>query len=102
MPPWLCREYLQQFFTATFESSLKYVSQTSDLNRLNIVHVAGTKSKGTTCAFVNSIHQQYHKSHETPRENWTLYLTSPCCLWNALESSAIQEGLDPAVKPTYF
>ncbi|KAG6004722.1 methionine-synthesizing 5- methyltetrahydropteroyltriglutamate--homocysteine methyltransferase [Claviceps maximensis] len=31
----------------------------SDLNRLNIVHVAGTKGKGSTCAFVDSILSQY-------------------------------------------
>lgn len=31
----------------------------SDLNRLKIVHVAGTKGKGSTCAFVDSILSQY-------------------------------------------
>ncbi|KAG5929596.1 methionine-synthesizing 5- methyltetrahydropteroyltriglutamate--homocysteine methyltransferase [Claviceps africana] len=31
----------------------------SDLNRLNVVHVAGTKGKGSTCAFVDSILSQY-------------------------------------------
>ncbi|GAO17176.1 hypothetical protein UVI_02031130 [Ustilaginoidea virens] len=34
----------------------------SDLNRLNIVHVAGTKGKGSTCAFVNSILSQYQST----------------------------------------
>ncbi|PGH04327.1 hypothetical protein AJ79_07107 [Helicocarpus griseus UAMH5409] len=33
----------------------------SDLNGLNIVHVAGTKGKGSTCNFVNSILQQYQQ-----------------------------------------
>lgn len=42
--------------------------QTSDLNRLNIVHVAGTKGKGTTCAYVNSILQSYNQSTGTPRK----------------------------------
>src|SRR5215471_21499374 len=28
-----------------------------DLNRLNIIHVTGTKGKGSTCAFVSSILQ---------------------------------------------
>ncbi|KAJ3559184.1 hypothetical protein NM688_g494 [Phlebia brevispora] len=28
---------------------------TADLNRLNVVHVTGTKGKGSTCAFVDSI-----------------------------------------------
>ncbi|OTB05691.1 hypothetical protein M426DRAFT_319679 [Hypoxylon sp. CI-4A] len=39
----------------------------SDLDRLNIVHVAGTKGKGSTCAFAASILSQYQKSHGLPR-----------------------------------
>ncbi|KAI9854487.1 MAG: Folylpolyglutamate synthetase [Trichoglossum hirsutum] len=31
----------------------------SDLNRLNLIHVAGTKGKGSTCAFISSILSQY-------------------------------------------
>ncbi|VEU24044.1 DEKNAAC105130 [Brettanomyces naardenensis] len=31
----------------------------SDLDKLNIVHVTGTKGKGSTCAFVNSILSQF-------------------------------------------
>ncbi|KAI1762314.1 FolC bifunctional protein [Hypoxylon sp. FL1150] len=38
----------------------------SDLKRLNIVHVAGTKGKGSTCAFVASILSQYQKLHSAP------------------------------------
>lgn len=38
-----------------------------DLDRLNIVHVAGTKGKGSTCAFVDSILARYQKSRSTPR-----------------------------------
>jgi folylpolyglutamate synthase len=34
-------------------------SQPSDLNRLNPIHVAGTKGKGSTCAFISSILSQY-------------------------------------------
>ncbi|PTB68248.1 FolC bifunctional protein [Trichoderma citrinoviride] len=33
----------------------------ADLDRLNIVHVAGTKGKGSTCAFVDSILSQYQQ-----------------------------------------
>ncbi|KAK3341808.1 tetrahydrofolylpolyglutamate synthase [Lasiosphaeria hispida] len=40
----------------------------SDLDRLGIVHVAGTKGKGSTCAFVDSILSQYHGSRGTPRK----------------------------------
>lgn len=34
-----------------------------DLDRLNIIHVAGTKGKGSTCAFVDSILARYHAHH---------------------------------------
>ncbi|EFY86677.1 Folylpolyglutamate synthase [Metarhizium acridum CQMa 102] len=40
--------------------------QPADLDRLNIVHVAGTKGKGSTCAFVDSILSQYRRSKSTP------------------------------------
>ncbi|TQV96098.1 hypothetical protein V2A60_003453 [Cordyceps javanica] len=38
----------------------------SDLDRLNIVHVAGTKGKGSTCAFVDSILAEYRRAGNTP------------------------------------
>lgn len=38
------------------------------MNRLNILHVAGTKGKGSTCAFVDSILRQYHNTHGVPRK----------------------------------
>lgn len=36
--------------------------QPSDLNRLNLVHVAGTKGKGSTSAFISTILSQYTQS----------------------------------------
>ncbi|KAF4478695.1 Folylpolyglutamate synthase [Colletotrichum fructicola Nara gc5] len=39
-----------------------------DLNRMNIVHVAGTKGKGTTCAYTNSILQSFHNESSAPRK----------------------------------
>lgn len=41
---------------------------TRDLDRLNIVHVAGTKGKGSTCAFVDSILSRYQKKGGPPRK----------------------------------
>ncbi|KAK0731864.1 Mur ligase [Lasiosphaeris hirsuta] len=40
----------------------------ADLDRLGIVHVAGTKGKGSTCAFVDSILSQYRRARGTPRK----------------------------------
>jgi folylpolyglutamate synthase len=92
---------------------------------LNIVHVAGTKGKGTVCAYVDSILSFYQKSYGSPK-NIGLF-TSPHLLsvreririnskpisaplfakyffeiWDLLESSAFALSLDPAIKPAYF
>ncbi|KAI6783310.1 Folylpolyglutamate synthase-like protein [Emericellopsis cladophorae] len=40
----------------------------SDLTRLNIVHVAGTKGKGSTCAFVDAILGEHRRMHGSPRK----------------------------------
>lgn len=40
----------------------------ADLDRLNIVHVAGTKGKGSTCAFVDCILSQYQRTCSSPRK----------------------------------
>ena len=40
----------------------------SDLDRLNILHVAGTKGKGSTCAFTASILVHYQRAHAIPRK----------------------------------
>ncbi|PHH83647.1 hypothetical protein CDD83_2954 [Cordyceps sp. RAO-2017] len=39
----------------------------ADLDRLNVLHVAGTKGKGSTCAFADSILAQYRRRHGVPR-----------------------------------
>lgn len=87
--------------------------------------MAGTKGKGTTCAFVNSILNEYRLSEGRP--NRIGLYTSPHLIavreririnsepisehlftryffevWDALEASASKEGLDPAQKPVYF
>ncbi|KAI0020741.1 tetrahydrofolylpolyglutamate synthase [Xylariomycetidae sp. FL0641] len=38
-----------------------------DLDRLNVLHVAGTKGKGSTCAFAASILAHHQRAHGTPR-----------------------------------
>ena len=38
------------------------LQQQADLSKLNIVHVAGTKGKGSTCAYVDSILSQYREA----------------------------------------
>lgn len=47
----------------------------TDLDRLNIVHVAGTKGKGSTCAFVDSILAQYQRTLAVPHK--TGFFISP-------------------------
>ncbi|KAF2753147.1 putative folylpolyglutamate synthase [Pseudovirgaria hyperparasitica] len=99
--------------------------QPADFDRFNIVHVAGTKGKGTTCAFVDSILSQYHDHYKTPRRVG-LY-TSPHLLsvceririnskplteekfahyffevWDMLEAAAVERGGDISIKPKYF
>lgn len=111
--------------TAVSPAYQKPRAQPCDLDRLNIVHVAGTKGKGTTCAFVNSI--LIHCSKTLGRPQKIGLYTSPHLVsvreririnsepiaedefakyffevWEALERTAAEQGLDPAVKPAYF
>ncbi|KAJ5308984.1 hypothetical protein N7508_004363 [Penicillium antarcticum] len=54
--------------------------KTSDLNRLNAIHVAGTKGKGSTSAFISTILSQYTKAEPnqpTPKVNKIGLYTSP-------------------------
>ncbi|CZR56050.1 related to folylpolyglutamate synthase [Phialocephala subalpina] len=52
--------------TKTCLSRLGYTGK--DLNKLNVIHVAGTKGKGTVCAYVESILAQY--------QSWALSVPS--------------------------
>ncbi|OQE39259.1 hypothetical protein PENCOP_c007G03887 [Penicillium coprophilum] len=104
----------------------------SDLNRLNAIHVAGTKGKGSTSAFISTILSQYtRKDADKPESNLKIGLyTSPHLrfarerikinnvplseeqfaryffeVWDRLENSAKLAGQDPtepAMKPQYF
>ncbi|TGZ82190.1 putative tetrahydrofolylpolyglutamate synthase [Ascodesmis nigricans] len=98
----------------------------SDFNKLNIIHVAGTKGKGSTCAFTSSILNEYRLSPPHIIRKTGLF-TSPHLravreriqingasisedefakyffeVWDRIESSAEKEGLDKKDKPAYF
>lgn len=49
---------------------------TSDLNRLNVIHVTGTKGKGSTSAFVDSLLRQLTPAESSSKPKVGLY-TSP-------------------------
>ncbi|KAJ5096067.1 hypothetical protein NUU61_005423 [Penicillium alfredii] len=100
----------------------------SDLNRLNPVHVAGTKGKGSTSAFISTILSQYTKSdsgQSTPAIHKVGLYTSPHLrfarerikidnaplseehfaryffeVWDRLEESAKVAGQDPTAPGT--
>ncbi|KAJ5142892.1 uncharacterized protein N7515_001679 [Penicillium bovifimosum] len=93
----------------------------SDLNRLNAVHVAGSKGKGSTSSFISTILSQYTKAEDdnpTPEasQDRPLYLPPPpidnsplseeqFALWDRLEESARAAGrnpTEPGTKPQYF
>lgn len=40
--------------------------QTEDLNRLNVLHITGTKGKGSTTAFCDSLLRSLHRNHPPP------------------------------------
>ncbi|KAI9693464.1 MAG: hypothetical protein M1820_009257 [Bogoriella megaspora] len=58
---------------ANFDMSRTY--EDSDINALNVIHVAGTKGKGTTCAFVESLLRIHGKRTGFPHK--TGLYTSP-------------------------
>ncbi|RPA83955.1 FolC bifunctional protein [Ascobolus immersus RN42] len=94
----------------------------SDFNKLNIIHISGTKGKGSTSALVTSILKQYPQAvgkvglYTSPhlrsvREriridgrpiSETLFAKYFFEVWDRLEASAEKEGHDPKVKPVYF
>ena len=102
----------------------------SELDKLNIIHVAGTKGKGSTCAFTSSILTQFLglESQKTGKRLQKIGLfTSPHLrfvreriqvngvmlsedvfaryffeVWERLEAAADKDGRDPKEKPMYF
>ncbi|KAJ1993933.1 Folylpolyglutamate synthetase [Coemansia spiralis] len=56
---------LNEYSISEFEAFLEKTGhQVDDLNSLNVIHVTGTKGKGSTCAFVNSILDKLSSVHE--------------------------------------
>lgn len=55
-------------WTSTKDTPLTFSPpiQPADLERLNIIHVAGTKGKGSTCAFVDNILGEYRRNTGNP------------------------------------
>ncbi|EAS30042.3 FolC protein [Coccidioides immitis RS] len=49
----------EQAMTEMVEWCEKVGYKPSDFNKLNVIHIAGTKGKGSTCAFISSILSQY-------------------------------------------
>ncbi|KAI0347518.1 FolC bifunctional protein [Trametopsis cervina] len=93
----------------------------ADLNKLNVIHVTGTKGKGSTCAFVDSIIREVQPS-------WKVGLyTSPHLVavreriringapiseedfarfffevWDRLDANDVRAHPDTSAKPAYF
>ena len=38
-----------------FVKNIQNLKKESDINSLNVIHITGTKGKGSTCAFIESI-----------------------------------------------
>ncbi|RPB12953.1 folylpolyglutamate synthase [Morchella conica CCBAS932] len=112
-----------QLLAQVVESLRRIGHAPSDLTKLNVIHIAGTKGKGSTCAFISSILSQYRPSPITkigmytsphlravreriqingaalPEELFARYFFE---VWDRMEASARAEGHDPAAKPGYF
>ena len=109
----------------------EWLPQPSDFNRLRCIHIAGTKGKGSTSAFISSILGQYlpGPSQDAPLIHKIGLYTSPHLrfvreriqinnkplseelfakyfleVWDRLEDTARREGLptDTSAKPVYF
>ncbi|KAI0747428.1 Mur ligase [Irpex lacteus] len=111
--------------TSAIPEMLEYLGRIGykpdDLNRLNVIHVTGTKGKGSTCAFVNSILKEV-------RPEWKVGLyTSPHLVavreriringapiseedfarfffevWDKLEANDTRANPETLSKPAYF
>ncbi|KAJ2849786.1 Folylpolyglutamate synthetase [Coemansia brasiliensis] len=69
---------LNQYSIPEFAAFVEKIGhKVSDLDKLNIIHITGTKGKGSTCAFVNSILTQLSQQHHKARPLKIGLFTSP-------------------------
>ncbi|SMR42156.1 unnamed protein product [Zymoseptoria tritici ST99CH_1E4] len=73
---------------------------TEAINKLNIIHVAGTKGKGSTCAFAESILRAHGRRTGFPRK--TGLYTSPHLMLPEERIRINYEPLSPWLFATYF
>jgi folylpolyglutamate synthase len=71
-----------------------------DLNALNVIHIAGTKGKGSTCAFTESMLRSHGRRTGFPRK--TGLYTSPHLLRPEERIRINSEPLEPALLAKYF
>ncbi|KAJ1817256.1 Folylpolyglutamate synthetase, partial [Coemansia sp. RSA 2598] len=65
---------MNEYSIPEFEAFMEKIGyRVEDLDRLNVIHVTGTKGKGSTCAFVSRIMQQV----DSPRRLKVGLFTSP-------------------------
>ncbi|CCE83430.1 Piso0_004005 [Millerozyma farinosa CBS 7064] len=66
----------EESINSVFEFTRRLGYSPADLNRLNVIHVTGTKGKGSVCSFTNSILKQYSVKNGGPIRKIGLF-TSP-------------------------
>jgi hypothetical protein len=81
-------EYLERIgYKVRFSSIDKFralhVRQQDDLNALNVLHVTGTKGKGSTCAFVDSV-LRHTKPEWKIGALYLIYMSRPPLMLSAL------------------
>ena len=81
------------------------VSQPDDLNKLNVLHVTGTKGKGSTCAFINSILRRAIPQWKIGMRDglfsltWLIYTDRPPGLYTSPHLVAVRERITINGKP---
>ncbi|ESZ92434.1 tetrahydrofolylpolyglutamate synthase [Sclerotinia borealis F-4128] len=112
--------------TSAKNSMIKWLDRigysTLELNRLNVIHIAGSKGKGSTCMYAESILSAHHRRYGFPQKiglytsphltsvrdriridshpiSETLFAKYFFHVWNTLEAKKVGQERD---KPAYF